>query len=196
MAAPKRRSGLSDSAAILPSCLTAGITEPLKIIVCSGGIARPTLAFWLARGGHGVVNVERFSTLRASGAQIDFRGQGFEVVTRMGFLDTGCQFVDSGGNAIRTPRPTTHILHDTPQADVEDVFRKPVESYKNDDRQFPDGRLLRYDLMGSNGVMDRAGAFEKTFTQLARAVIVTRCGPGSLASLGYRGGYKAWRILF
>ncbi|HWO67999.1 MAG TPA: FAD-dependent oxidoreductase, partial [Umezawaea sp.] len=32
----------------------------LKVLVCGGGIAGQAVAYWLARGGHEVVVVERF----------------------------------------------------------------------------------------------------------------------------------------
>ena len=40
----------------------------LNILVCGGGCADPSLAFWLARAGHRVTVIERFPALRASGA--------------------------------------------------------------------------------------------------------------------------------
>ncbi|KAI1414942.1 putative monooxygenase [Hypoxylon sp. FL1857] len=61
---------------------------PLRILICGGGIGGPALAFWLARSGHHVVVVERFPALRASGAQVDLREQGIQVVKRMGLLET------------------------------------------------------------------------------------------------------------
>ena len=89
--------------------LAAG--RPLKILICGGGCAGPALAFWLARGGHRVVVIERFPALRASGAQVDLRGQGIAAVQRMGLLDivrsklvdeAGVAFVDSEGNVKAT----------------------------------------------------------------------------------------------
>lgn len=80
---------------------------PLKILICGGGCAGPALAYWLARGGHQVTVVERFPALRATGAQIDLRGQGIEAAKRMELLDTirsklvdedGVALVDSEGN--------------------------------------------------------------------------------------------------
>jgi 2-polyprenyl-6-methoxyphenol hydroxylase-like FAD-dependent oxidoreductase len=77
---------------------------PLKVLICGGGCGGPALAYWLARSGHHVTVVERFPALRATGAQIDLRAQGIEVVKRMGLLDTirskvvdeeGISFVDS-----------------------------------------------------------------------------------------------------
>lgn len=54
---------------------------------------------------------ERFPALRASGAQVDLRGQGIEAVERMGLLDAvrgklvdeaGVAFVDARGRAKAT----------------------------------------------------------------------------------------------
>lgn len=42
----------------------------LEILICGGGVAGQALAYWLARGGHRVVVVERFPALRAMGAQV------------------------------------------------------------------------------------------------------------------------------
>ena len=80
---------------------------PLKVLICGGGCAGPALAYWLARTGHDVTIVERFPALRAIGAQIDIRGQGVEVIKRMGLdsairnklVDEACvSFVDSNGD--------------------------------------------------------------------------------------------------
>ncbi|KAJ5499441.1 Monooxygenase FAD-binding [Penicillium expansum] len=79
----------------------------LKVLICGGGVAGPALAYWLARIGHEVVVVERFPALRATGAQIDLRGQGIEAVKRMGLIDAvrgklvdeaGVSFIDAKGN--------------------------------------------------------------------------------------------------
>ncbi|KAK5796561.1 hypothetical protein VI817_005846 [Penicillium citrinum] len=83
----------------------------LKVLICGGGCAGPALAYWLARTGHEVTIVEHFQALRAIGAQIDLRGQGIEVVKRMG-LDSairsklvdeaGVSFIDSNGKSHAT----------------------------------------------------------------------------------------------
>ncbi|KAK4871077.1 hypothetical protein LT330_000314 [Penicillium expansum] len=83
----------------------------LKVLICGGGVAGPALAYWLARIGHEVVVVERFPALRATGAQIDLRGQGIEAVKRMGLIDAvrgklvdeaGVSFIDAKGNVKAT----------------------------------------------------------------------------------------------
>ncbi|WP_399880707.1 FAD-dependent oxidoreductase [Streptomyces sp. BBFR51] len=68
--------------------MTYGSGSPsLKVLICGGGVAGQALAHWLARGGHRVTVVERFPSLRATGAQVDLRGQGIDAVERMGLLD-------------------------------------------------------------------------------------------------------------
>ncbi|KAJ5978481.1 Monooxygenase FAD-binding [Penicillium viridicatum] len=83
----------------------------LKVLICGGGVAGPALAYWLARIGHQVVVVERFPVLRATGAQIDLRGQGIEAVKRMGLTDAvrrklvdeaGVSLIDTKGNVKAT----------------------------------------------------------------------------------------------
>ncbi|KAK6949545.1 hypothetical protein Daesc_009628 [Daldinia eschscholtzii] len=137
---------------------------PLKILICGGGIAGPALAFWLGRRGHHVVVVERFPTLRATGAQIDLRAQGIEVAKRMGLLEeirsirvdeAGVSFVDSEGRVKGTVMANTsgkgaqsltseyeimrgdivRLLYDTTKDYVEYVFGKTVESFDQDEKQ-------------------------------------------------------------
>ncbi|MCJ9668939.1 MULTISPECIES: FAD-dependent monooxygenase [unclassified Neorhizobium] len=136
----------------------------LKILVCGGGIAGPALAYWLTRSGHQVVVVERFSNLRATGAQVDLRGQGIEAAKRMGLIgairsklvdEAGVSFVDSQGYAKATILANTsgrgaqsltseyeimrgdvvRILHDVTRDDVEYVFGKTVERFEQDDEK-------------------------------------------------------------
>ncbi|PLP58148.1 oxidoreductase [Mesorhizobium loti] len=132
--------------------------------MCGGGIAGPSLAYWLARSGHQVVVAERFPALRATGAQVDLRGQGIEAVQRMGLLDSvksklvdeaGVSLVNAQGKARATfmantsghgPQSLTseyeimrgdlvRILHDATKDDVEYVFGKAVERFDQDERK-------------------------------------------------------------
>ncbi|KAF1046819.1 MAG: hypothetical protein GAK38_02218 [Xylophilus sp.] len=147
----------------------------LRILVCGGGIAGLAVAFWLARGGHDVTVVERFAALRASGAQVDLRGQGIAAVARMGLLESvrsrlvhepGVAFVDRRGrtwgkvmaNTSGKGRQTltseyeimradlVRILHDAVRDDVRFVFGTTVERFAQDDR----GVLARF----SDGTAD------------------------------------------
>ncbi|MES2792318.1 MAG: FAD-dependent monooxygenase [Planctomycetota bacterium] len=142
--------------------VAAGV--PLKVLICGGGCAGPALAFWLARSGHRVVVVERFPDLRASGAQIDLRAQGIEVVKRMELDDAirsklvdeaGVSFVDSQANTVGTIMANkqgkgaqsltseyeimrgdlVRILHDATKDNVEYIFGKTIERFEQDERQ-------------------------------------------------------------
>ncbi|MEU8756591.1 FAD-dependent monooxygenase [Streptomyces chartreusis] len=136
--------------------------RPLRVLVAGGGVAGQALAFWLTRGGHQVTVVERFPALRASGAQVDLRGQGIEAVERMGLLDTvrsqlvdeaGVAFIDSRGRPKATimantsgkgrqtltseyeimRRDLVRILRDATKDDTEHVFGKSVDGFDQDD---------------------------------------------------------------
>jgi 2-polyprenyl-6-methoxyphenol hydroxylase-like FAD-dependent oxidoreductase len=61
--------------------------KSLRVLIAGGGVAGPALAFWLARAGHRVTVAERFPALRATGAQVDLRGQGIDAITAMGLLE-------------------------------------------------------------------------------------------------------------
>ncbi|MET1071963.1 MAG: FAD-dependent monooxygenase [Umezawaea sp.] len=133
----------------------------LKVLVCGGGIAGQAVAHWLARGGHEVVVAERFPVLRATGAQIDLRGQGIDAVERMGLLEAvreklvhepGVAFVDARGrrwgavmaNTSGKGRQTmtseyeimrgdlVRVLHDATKDDARFVFGIGVESFEQD----------------------------------------------------------------
>ncbi|TCO54129.1 FAD-dependent monooxygenase [Actinocrispum wychmicini] len=56
------------------------------VLISGAGIAGPSLAFWLGRGGYDVTVVERSSGLRASGAAVDFRGDQMALLRRMDVL--------------------------------------------------------------------------------------------------------------
>ncbi|KAL8652113.1 MAG: hypothetical protein Q9226_004397 [Calogaya cf. arnoldii] len=136
--------------------------KSLNILICGGGCAGPSLAFWLARAGHHVTIVERFPALRATGAQIDIRDQGIEILKRMDVLDTvrgkrvvedGVSFVNTHGKPMATLMANTsgqgaqtmtseyeimrgdfvRILYDATQKNVQYMFGKTVEHFEQDD---------------------------------------------------------------
>ncbi|MGW6202637.1 FAD-dependent monooxygenase [Streptomyces sp. NPDC055089] len=135
--------------------------SPLRILVAGGGVAGQALAFWLTRGGHQATVVERFPALRATGAQVDLRGQGIEAVKRMGLLgavrsrlvdEAGVTFVDSRGRPKATIMANTsgkgrqaltseyeimrgdlvRILYEAARNDTEYVFGKSVDGFDQD----------------------------------------------------------------
>ena len=58
----------------------------MRVLVVGAGIAGPTLAYWLLRGGHEVILVEQAPKLRQGGYLVDFWGAGFDVAERMGIV--------------------------------------------------------------------------------------------------------------
>jgi 2-polyprenyl-6-methoxyphenol hydroxylase-like FAD-dependent oxidoreductase len=59
-----------------------------KTVLISGvGIAGPTLAFWLKRGGFAPTLLECAPGLRSGGYVIDFWGLGYDIAERMGLTD-------------------------------------------------------------------------------------------------------------
>lgn len=136
----------------------------MKVLICGGGCAGPGLAFWLARSGHDVTIVERSPDLRAAGAQIDLRGQGIEVVRRMGLLEkvrekcvdeAGVDLVDGDGNVVGSVMANTsgqgaqsltseyeimrgdlvNVLYDATKDNVRYIFGTAVESFEQDDEK-------------------------------------------------------------
>ncbi|KAG0649397.1 Monooxygenase CTB7 [Hyphodiscus hymeniophilus] len=57
---------------------------PLKVLIVGGGIAGPSLAYWLSRINAEVTLIERFPHIRATGQQVDLRAQGVPMMKRMG----------------------------------------------------------------------------------------------------------------
>ena len=47
----------------------------MKVLISGAGIAGNAIAFWLSKLGHTVTVIERFPSLRATGLQLDLRGQ-------------------------------------------------------------------------------------------------------------------------
>src|SRR5215510_548397 len=59
-----------------------------SVLISGGGIAGPSLAYWLGRAGYAVTVVERAPGIRGSGAApVDFRGDQLALLERMGVLD-------------------------------------------------------------------------------------------------------------
>lgn len=78
----------------------------LKVLIVGGGIAGPSLAYWLSRLNTEVTLIERFPKMRAYGQQVDLRGQGVPMMKKMGIeaairavtiREPGMQLVDQSG---------------------------------------------------------------------------------------------------
>ncbi|MCX5505808.1 FAD-dependent monooxygenase (plasmid) [Streptomyces sp. NBC_00053] len=169
--------------------------RPLRVLVAGGGIAGQALAFWLTRGGHRVTVAERFPALRASGAQVDLRGQGIEAVERMGLLDAvrgklvdeaGVAFVDARGRAKATIMANTSgrgrqsltseyeimrgdlvsILHDATKDDTEYVFGVSVDGFEQDGQ-----KVIAHFSDGSSGEFDLLVGADGQGSRTRRAIL-------------------------
>ena len=58
----------------------------MRVAINGAGIAGPSLAYWLERGGHEVVLIEKAPQFRTGGYAVDFWGVGYTVAERMGIL--------------------------------------------------------------------------------------------------------------
>lgn len=79
------------------------------ILICGGGIAGPACAWWLSRYGFPVVVVERATTFRDGGQNIDVKGAGQQVIKLMGLAEQiearntqecGQKWLDASGNVV------------------------------------------------------------------------------------------------
>ena len=59
------------------------MTKSKKVLISGASIAGPTLAFWLVKYGYQVTIVERASSLRLGGQNIDISGPAEEVINKM-----------------------------------------------------------------------------------------------------------------
>ncbi|MFF0142269.1 FAD-dependent monooxygenase [Streptomyces sp. NPDC005227] len=169
----------------------------LKVLICGGGVAGQALGFWLARGGHRVTVAERFPALRATGAQVDLRGQGIDAVERMGLLDTvrsklvdecGVAFVNARGKARATIMANTsghgrqtltseyeimrgdlvRILHDAVKDDVDYVFGRGVERFEQAEK-----KVVAQFSDGSSGEYDLLVGADGQGSRIRRAILPT-----------------------
>ncbi len=86
----------------------------MKALIVGAGIAGPTLAYWLRRGGHQTTIVERAPELRKGGYLVDFWGAGFDVADRMGivpelrrrsYVFTDVRAIDRQGRLVASVKP-------------------------------------------------------------------------------------------
>ncbi|MFZ6655071.1 FAD-dependent monooxygenase [Undibacterium sp. TJN19] len=80
-----------------------------KILICGGGIAGPACAWWLTKYGFSVVVVEKASTFRDGGQNVDVKGAGQQVINLMGLteqiearntLECGQKWLDAAGKVV------------------------------------------------------------------------------------------------
>lgn len=151
-----------------------------SVLVSGGGVAGPSLAYWLGRSGYRVTVVESAPALRTSGASaVDFRGDQLTLLARMGVLDDiradrtgmGDQIVvDATGRRVSTfpaalfsgdveiERPDlARILYDHSRDHAEWIFGDRItglrETADGVDVTFAHGPGRRFDLVvGADGL--------------------------------------------
>lgn len=138
---------------------------------------------------------ERYPDLRATGAQIDLRGQGIEAVRRMGLLDTvrgrlvdeaGVAFLDARGRPRATLMANTsgrgrqsltseyeimrgdlvRILHEATGNDVEYVYGTSVDGFDQDEHE-----VVAHCSDGSSETYDLLVAADEQGSRLRRAIL-------------------------
>lgn len=185
---------------------------PLNIIICGGGCAGPALAYWLSRSGHQVTVVERFPALRATGAQIDLRGQGIEAAKRMGLLDTirgklvdedGFALVDSQGKVRATLLANksgkgaqsltsefeimrgdlVRILYDATSDNVKYIFDTTVDRFEQDEQ-----KVTTYFSDGSSDTFDLLVGADGQGSRVRKAILPPG-SPDPYHQLGFHAAY-------
>lgn len=149
----------------------------MRVLVVGAGVAGPTLAYWLLRGGHEVTLLERSPQLRRGGYVVDFWGAGFDVAERMGVVPelrrrglvlSEVRAVDERGRRIASIRPSTvlgstarylsiarsdlaAVLHDALGGAVDLVLGDTVDALAEDAERvrvtFASGRADEFDLV-------------------------------------------------
>jgi 2-polyprenyl-6-methoxyphenol hydroxylase-like FAD-dependent oxidoreductase len=152
---------------------------PFDILINGGGIAGPSLAFWLTRHGHAATIAEQAGQLRTGGQAVDFRGPALSVLEKMGLLEQvkaaatqmgPLVLVDGRGKEVgRLPAEVisgeveihwgdlTRILYEAVRNDVNYRFGVRVTALADNGRGvdaiFSDGSTGSYDLaIGADGL--------------------------------------------
>ena len=76
----------------------------MRVAIVGAGIAGPTLAWWLERGGHEPTLIEQAPGFRTGGYVVDFWGVGYTVAERMGLLAGGGDFLLAVEHMLRASR--------------------------------------------------------------------------------------------
>ncbi|MER5649999.1 FAD-dependent monooxygenase [Streptosporangium sp. NPDC002524] len=131
-----------------------------SVLISGGGIAGPTLAYWLARHGFRPTVVERAQGLRSSGNPVDVRGPALPVAEEMGIMPrlrdvatraTAMSIVDASGRQVaRVALPATRsaagnrevelprgdlaaVLHESARDDAEFLFDDTIVTLRQDE---------------------------------------------------------------
>jgi 2-polyprenyl-6-methoxyphenol hydroxylase-like FAD-dependent oxidoreductase len=152
----------------------------MRVLISGGGIAGPSLAFWLHRAGADVTIVERAPGPRPGGHAVDVRGVAREVVERMGLREAiaerqvderGFAMVDGRGRRMAEMSADlfggegivaeieiargdlARILYDATAADVTYRFGDRIVALDGDVARLASGATERFDVVvGADGV--------------------------------------------
>lgn len=110
---------------------STSLSPNMRVLVSGAGIAGPTLAWFLARGGHSITIVEKMPSMRATGQNIDISGCAITVVKKMGLLDEvrrwnttekGTQLIDTKGRPF-APFPLREYGHGLSATNEYEILR-------------------------------------------------------------------------
>ncbi|WP_203978286.1 FAD-dependent monooxygenase [Planotetraspora silvatica] len=144
--------------------------SPRSVLISGGGVAGPTLAYWLARHGFQPTVVERSQGLRSSGNPVDVRGPALPVAEEMGIMPrlrdvatqaTTMSVVDASGRQItRVAMPATRSAAGTREVELPrgDLAATLYEAARDDAEFLFDDTIvtLRQDEHGVDVTFDRA----------------------------------------
>ncbi|WP_440072613.1 FAD-dependent monooxygenase [Streptosporangium sp. OZ121] len=145
--------------------------SPRSVLISGGGIAGPTLSYWLARHGFRPTVVERAQGLRSSGNPVDVRGPALSVAEEMGIMPrlrelatrtTAMSVVDASGRQIaRVAMPATRSAAGNREVELPrgDLAAALYETARDDAEFLFDDTIvtLRQDEHGVDVTFDRAG---------------------------------------
>ncbi|KAK8012174.1 hypothetical protein PG989_000434 [Apiospora arundinis] len=106
----------------------------MKVLISGCGVGGPALALWLARIGADITVVERAPHLRATGQQIDIRGQGIPLLAKMGIQEEVKEVVtkEPGAQLINTYGKTMAFFPADPQSDTKQGLSSEYEIMRGD----------------------------------------------------------------
>lgn len=156
-----------------------------KVLISGASIAGPTLAYWLNKYGFDVSVVERSTSLRMGGQNIDIRDAASKIAEKMGIADEilaantgelGIQFIDHK-NVVRAAFPANgadsftsemeiirgdlvNILYKHTKSNVNYIFGKYItaihDSVKGVEVTYSDGAQGEFDLViAADGVRSK-----------------------------------------
>lgn len=152
----------TNSVHILRSSIAA-MTSSMRVLISGGGVAGPTLAWWLSKAGATVTILEKAPRLLPHGQNIDIHGTAISVVKQMGLMDEirrynttekGTQFIGPDGRPFGLMRmkpgssasPTSE--YEILRGDLAAVFHRAAKDLPGVDFRF--GTTIRRVISNDN----------------------------------------------